>query len=174
MRKINIASLRNSKKYTIFFVVFIIFLSLFAFISAIAIFLVHNNHKQYSDEFNQTKQSIIINDIKMHVYIASTIDEVRQGLSGRKKMRDDQGMLFLFLDTDYRTFWMKDMLFDIDIIFIRDDTIIDIAKNMPAISGTPWPATYTSKSQADKVLEVNAGLANHYNWQIGDKIVTSY
>ncbi len=69
-----------------------------------------------------------------------------------------------------RTFWMKDMLFDIDMIFINDNKIVDIAKNMPKPKPWDWPATYSSKNPADMVLEVNAGLSDANNWQIGDII----
>ncbi len=159
------------KKYAkIFFIVFITFLVLLIFIPVATVSLVRNNLKQYSDGFNQTKQTIIVKDTKLQVFVASADDEVVQGLSGRGQLLDNQGMLFLFPDMDYRTFWMKDMLFDIDMIFIRGNTIVDIAKNMPASSGLVWPATYTSKSIADKVLEVNAGLSDRYGWNIGDRI----
>jgi uncharacterized membrane protein (UPF0127 family) len=174
MSKIDITPSCNScghKKYAkIFFIILITFLALLIFIPIITVSLVRNNHKQYSDGFHQTKQTIIVQETKLQVFVASADDEVVQGLSGREQLLDNQGMLFLFPDTDYRTFWMKDMLFDIDMIFIRGNTIVDIAKNMPAPSGLAWPATYTSKSTADKVLEVNAGLADRHNWNIGDGV----
>ncbi len=175
MRKVDITPSCDScghKKYAkIFFIVFITFLVLLVFIPIVTVSLVRNNLKQYSDGFNQTKQTIIIKDTKLQVFVASADDEVMQGLSGREKLLDNQGMLFLFSDVDYRTFWMKDMLFDIDMIFIEDGKIVDIAKNMPKPKPFEWPATYSSKSHADMVLEVNAGLSYLNGWEVGDDIV---
>ena len=80
---------------------------------------------------------------------------------------------FIFADTDYRTFWMKDMQFNIDMIFINDNKIVDIAGNMPKPKPWDWPATYESKSPADMVLEVTAGLSDKYDWQVVDQITIS-
>jgi hypothetical protein len=161
----------GNKKYAkIFFIIFITLLTLLILIPIATVSLVRNNHNQYSDAYNRAKQTMVVKDIELNIFVASADNEIVQGLSGREKLQDDQGMLFIFPDTDYRVFWMKDMRFDIDMIFIRGNTIVEIATNMPAPSGLAWPATYTSKSKADKVLEVNAGLADRYNWNIGDDV----
>jgi hypothetical protein len=129
-----------------------------------------NNNQTWSDSFLYPTKTITVVGTELKVAIAQTPDEVAQGLSDRKKFSDDQGMLFLFDNSEIRTFWMKDMLFDIDMIFINDNKIVDIAINMPQPKPFDWPATYISKKPADIVLEVNAGLSSRNGWEVGDQI----
>jgi uncharacterized membrane protein (UPF0127 family) len=78
-------------------------------------------------------------------------------------------MLFLFKRTDNYSFWMKDMRFPIDIIFIGGDKVVTIFQNVPVSPNNNLPV-YTTKTKADKVLEINAGLAEKYNIRIGTEV----
>lgn len=104
------------------------------------------------------------------VEIADTVIAQARGLSGRDSLPENQGMLFLFSGSANRNFWMAGMKFPLDIIWINGDKIIGISENLP-------PATvvnaviYSSPAPADKVLEVNAGLAEKLNIKIGDTAV---
>ncbi|MDF1497632.1 MAG: DUF192 domain-containing protein [Patescibacteria group bacterium] len=139
-------------------------------IAPIATVSFHNNNPTWSDTFLKPTKQIIVDVTELKVAIAQTPEEITQGLSGRSGLADDEGLLFIFDDSAERTFWMKDMLFNIDMIFIEDGKIVDIAKNMPKPKPWDWPATYTSKSPADMVLEVKAGLSERNGWIIGDSI----
>ena len=84
-----------------------------------------------------------------------------KGLSGRASLPPDYGMIFLYEDKDIPEFWMKDVLFPLDIIWIDDGVIIDIHENVPP----PNPNTpdnqlelYSPKQPITMVLEVNAGV----------------
>jgi len=127
------------------------------------------NH--WSQAFLNSEAAVTVKTTPINVFLALSTSEISQGLSDRDKLAGNQGMLFLFSDTDYRTFWMQGMRFNLDIIFIRDGAIVDIAKNMPAPSLLQIPAIYKSQSPADTVLEVNAGLADLYGWQVGDMVL---
>src|SRR3989344_3587537 len=77
---------------------------------------------------------------KIHVMLALTPIEQQQGLSGRDGLKDDEGMLFVFANSGEHLFWMKDMKFPIDIIWLNDNReVIYIKKNArPEL----YPETY--------------------------------
>jgi uncharacterized membrane protein (UPF0127 family) len=64
---------------------------------------------------------------------------------------------------------MKGMRFPIDIIWINDNKIVDISKNVP-VSTNSILFTYAPKEPVNQVLELNAGVSNRYNFQIGDSV----
>lgn len=106
----------------------------------------------------------------LRVEIASTPEETMHGLSGHALLGADEGMLFLFDGANIRPFWMKDMLFGLDILWIRDGKVVEIAENMPAPSGSKIPATYLPSETADMVLEINTGRSEELGIEIGTKI----
>jgi uncharacterized protein len=110
-----------------------------------------------------------INGHVFSLYLAKTSEEQELGLAKYKKIDMNQGMLFLFNKPDYYSFWMKDMRFPIDIIFISGNKVVDIFQKVPVSLNENLPV-YTTKTKADKVLEINAGLAKKYNIEIGSKV----
>jgi uncharacterized membrane protein (UPF0127 family) len=79
-------------------------------------------------------------------------------------------MLFLFDPKETPSFWMKDMLFPIDIIFINDGTVVTVYKNVqPPIDGQNLPL-YKPNQPIDDVLEINAGLSEQYGIKEGDSV----
>jgi uncharacterized protein len=109
-------------------------------------------------------------EFKLNVDLAVSQAEQSKGLAGVSSLADDQGMLFVFSDKDSRTFWMKNMLIPIDIIWIEDARIVGIAHQVPVplktISNTDLPV-YRSPSPVNYVLEVRAGLANEKGIAVG-------
>lgn len=112
---------------------------------------------------------IKINDHVFTVEIADTATKQTQGLSGRASLQADHGMLFIFDSAEKRTFWMKDMLIPIDIIWLNNGVITAIDKNCPVPQNYKIP-TFSPNIYSDKVLELNAGTADKYNFQVGDKL----
>jgi uncharacterized membrane protein (UPF0127 family) len=113
-----------------------------------------------------------INGQVFSLYLARSSQEQATGLAKYKSIAGSQGMLFLFQKADNYSFWMKDMRFPIDIIFIRGDRIVTVFQNVPVSPNNNLPV-YTTKTKADKVLEINAGLAKKYNIKIGDLVKLS-
>ena len=74
--------------------------------------------------------TVSMNNKTFKVTVAKTIEEKQKGLSGQKSLGQDKGMLFVFNEKGYYSFWMKDMKFPIDIIFIDGETIVTIYKNI--------------------------------------------
>ena len=93
---------------------------------------------------------------KLKVEIADTTEKVITGLSFRESLEENRGMYFVLGKREGATFWMIDMHFPLDIIWIDSGKIIGIEKNaLPPSKGiTP---TFTSPAPVTNVLEVNAG-----------------
>jgi len=107
------------------------------------------------------------------VEIASTSLEQTRGLSFRPSLGANDGMLFIFTIGSVQSFWMKDMNFPLDMIWISGNTIVGFAQNVPApASGTALLnlPVYLSPGNTDKVLEVNAGTVAKYNIRVGDSV----
>jgi len=103
------------------------------------------------------------------VSIAETKEEHTRGLSGRENLDASTGLLFIFDQPDRYGFWMPDMYFPIDIIWIDADwRIVDIAESVPPDS---YPKVFTPTTPALYVLEVNAGKASTWGWKIGTPLV---
>lgn len=102
--------------------------------------------------------------------IADTIGKQRQGLSGRHLLAQDRGMYFPMGIARGHTFWMKDMYFPLDIIWIREGRIVDISENVPYPVGGAQPVSVRPKEPADAVLEVNADFTEKHGIKVGDKV----
>jgi len=120
-----------------------------------------------------TSKVVKIKGVTINVEIADTAAARERGLSGRASLGANQGMLFLFDEPDYYGFWMPDMKFNIDIVYIHDDKIVEIAENLPAPKVGEDPATYFPRNAAERVLEVNAGVVKANSWKMGDAVQIS-
>jgi uncharacterized membrane protein (UPF0127 family) len=98
--------------------------------------------------------------------------EQEKGLSGRESLEENQAMLFVFSFPTLPTFWMRDMNFPIDMVWVNGDEVIDISADVPPEPGVPLEQlkTYAPKKPADKVIELKAGWAARNGLKIGDKI----
>lgn len=93
--------------------------------------------------------------------------ETQTGLMYRNKLGTNQGMLFIFPNTQMRSFYMKNTKIPLDIIYIGDKLqIVSFQKNAKPFDETSLP----SESPAKYVLEINAGLSDEWQLEIGDKI----
>ena len=109
-----------------------------------------------------------IGDQTVRVTVADTPESRERGLSGRDGLASDEGMLFVFPNDEYHMFWMKDMLFSIDIVWLsRDKTVVDIAED---VSPDTFPSSFSPRALARYVLELPAGFVEEYTVQIGDEV----
>ena len=129
-------------------------------------FLFSGRENQFFPLKNLKEENIIYKNIAMgdsviKAEIALSEEEKRKGLSGRKFLPEDAGMLFIFDKPNLYVFWMKEMKFPIDIIWIGDNLeIIDITENLNPDS---YPRTFFPSKPAQFVVEVNAGwVKKHY------------
>jgi len=101
------------------------------------------------------------------VELALTPAQQSQGLMFREDMAADHGMLFVFSDVRPHSFWMKNTLIPLDIIFIRADaTIAHIAERTIPLSETPIPSGEPVRS----VLELNGGATERLGIKVGDRV----
>ena len=115
--------------------------------------------------------SVTVNKHTFKIELAKTPKEQQLGLSGRDSLPEDQGMLFIFEKSDFYNFWMKEMRFPLDIIFIKDDKVVSIAKNaQPPKNDSENPAILKPEGMINKVLEINAGLSDQDKIKKGDTI----
>lgn len=107
-----------------------------------------------------------INNQTFKLEVAKTEEEKQIGLSKHKKLSEDKGMIFIFDKPSYYSFWMKDMKFPIDILYINGDRIVTIYESQQVGS----PIVVSPSEPSDKVLEIKAGLAKKYKIKLGDKV----
>ena len=105
------------------------------------------------------------------VEIANTPDEHARGLMFRAALPPDEGMLFMFTEDAQRSFWMKNTVIPLDILFISQDFVITEVVSADPCVEEPC-AVYTSQESTQYVLEINAGLSNTYGITAGDNITT--
>ena len=113
---------------------------------------------------------VTINKQIFTVEIAKADQDKQIGLTKYRNIADYQGMLFVFDSPDIIGFWMKNMKFPIDIIFIKDDTIISIAEKSPIVTKDAQPTIYKPDSPSNYVLEINSGLVSKNKIKVGDKV----
>ena len=98
--------------------------------------------------------------------LVADTDALRQhGLSDRESLSDDMGMIFMFPESRTQAFWMKDMHFPLDIIWIdANKRVVGIADDL---SPDTYPEAFVSPVPVMYVLEVNAGQAAHFGIEKG-------
>lgn len=112
-----------------------------------------------------------VNEQTYKVDVAKTQEEKEIGLSEKSELADDQGMIFTFDTPGYYSFWMKKMKFPIDIVFIRDNRIVEVYQNaLPPASEKESLPIYTPLEPADMVLELKAGQAEKNKLKKGDEV----
>lgn len=135
--------------------------------------LIPSGAQNFGKNINQKelqKGVLKLKDRKINIQIAENDAEWYQGLSDRDNLCSECGMYFIFPAKDKLDFVMRNMNFPLDIIFIADDKIINIAENL-APEGTRPRNIYSSNEKANRVLEVNAGYCNKYGIKAGDSVL---
>ena len=126
------------------------------------------------------ENTVIVDGQVFNVDVADTMEKRAQGLSGREPLLEKEGMLFIFPVAGSYGFWMKDMKFDLDIVWIKGDTVVGVTANVPApfdsAQGKPAGGSmftlqnYYPPAPVDKVLEISAGATAKYGINAGDKV----
>jgi len=104
------------------------------------------------------------------VEIAQTMQERMRGLQGREVLPEDAGMFFVFPKSARHSFWMKDTLIPLDIIWIDDNQeVVHIQHSAVPCKEDPC-SVYIPGKKALYVLEVNEGGARKYGIEVGSRI----
>lgn len=137
------------------------------------VFVLVNHSPQNPDTTLVLDKTAVISHITIggktvRVDIADTPLTQAAGLSGREQLKENEGMLFVFDKAGKYPFWMKDMKFAIDIIWITEDKhVVHIEKNALPES---YPNILGGGEDAKYVLEVNAGFSQKNNLKIRDAV----
>jgi hypothetical protein len=116
-------------------------------------------------------QEITIGDSKLYVEKAMNETEWSRGLSGRAGLDTNRGMLFVFPTPEIQTFWMKDTLIPLDIIWVADNKVVGLDRMFPELN-TPLPLLkrHISPSPVDVVIETNLDWTTEHGIKINDKV----
>ena len=98
------------------------------------------------------------------IEIAETSENIKRGLMWRYSLDTKRGMLFVFQDLGYQTFWMRNTPVPLDIIFIGENSCV---KNIAESTRPMSDESYHSKGPAQYVLEVRAGFSERYGIKAG-------
>lgn len=112
--------------------------------------------------------------MQLNLHVAKTPEEIRNGLSGWRSLAENEGMLFV-LEGDRMPFWMPDMLFALDIIWLDAVfNVVAIAEDVqPCTPGRECPS-YLPDADFDYVIEVNAGWAARNDIAIGRHLMVEF
>lgn len=119
---------------------------------------------------NLKKTEVLLNNEKFSIEIASSPIQWARGLMYRDNLPKNNGMLFIFPMESKQSFWMKNVKFPLDIIFLsKDKKIVDIKENFEPCLQDSCPS-YTPSEKAKFVLEINGGRVKDLDLKIGDEI----
>ena len=112
---------------------------------------------------------VFLGDVVVEVEIADTVEKKTFGLMEREALGEFYGMIFFFDEEMPRTFWMKNTLIPLDIIYINSE--FEIVKIQEAVPCENDPcATYPSVEPTKYVVEVNMGFSKDHGIEEGMKI----
>ncbi|KKP92355.1 MAG: hypothetical protein UR94_C0001G0040 [Parcubacteria group bacterium GW2011_GWA2_36_10] len=119
------------------------------------------------------KQTYNLVGVDFVLDLAKTPEQYRQGLSNREGLEQNQGMLFIYPEKQNLSFWMKEMNFAIDLVWLLDGKIMAYIENMPklakntALKDLPL---YTSPMPVNQVLELPSGTIQRLKLQVGQEL----
>lgn len=122
--------------------------------------------------YKDPKVTITSNNSKhnFNIEVANTLATRAKGLMFREELPKNNGMLFIYNSEGNRSFWMKNTLIHLDMIFINSDLrIVGIQKNVQPCTSL-FCKSYPSTKPAQYILEINGGLSEELGINIGDKI----
>ncbi|KKU91422.1 MAG: hypothetical protein UY23_C0001G0028 [Candidatus Jorgensenbacteria bacterium GW2011_GWA1_48_11] len=120
----------------------------------------------------QRKSEVKINNQSVVVEVVSSAKDITRGLGGREGIGVNEGMLFLFDRPGNYSFWMKDMRFPIDIVWIAHGQVVGFEENVdPQIGAKPEDLkVYNPLEPVDRVLELHAGRVGLLKTVVGDYV----
>lgn len=134
--------------------------------SALIVLLIVSGSFFWRDSAISEEKKIVVGGREFSVEIAADAASRQKGLGGREKLCLECGMLFVFEKIEKHSFWMKDMRFSLDILWIADKKVVFMAENVPLELLTKISPLVA----ADRVLEINAGLCAQYGIKVGTEV----
>lgn len=113
---------------------------------------------------------IKVGGVPLTVVVADTNEERSRGLSGKISLPQEEGMLFRFPRAGRYGFWMKDVLFPIDLLWVARGKVVGIEHRVPTVRPGAEPRLWYPPVPVTAVLEVNAGWARAHGVSVGDPV----
>ncbi|MBU0976473.1 MAG: DUF192 domain-containing protein [Patescibacteria group bacterium] len=132
------------------------------------VFLTQIRRKSASSSENSLQILTADKIVELSVELAQTPEEWRDGLMYRTEICENCGMLFIFPDETARSFWMKNTLISLDVLFITSDG--KIANIAAETAPNQTDTTYKSTEKVKYVLEVNGGWCKQNAVEAGDSV----
>jgi uncharacterized protein len=130
--------------------------------------LLSRNMQQKSAVRTGVNSTVTLGPKVFHVEVADTPALQERGLSGHAPLADNQGMIFIFDKPDNYGFWMKDMLFPLDIIWIGPDwRVTHIEKSLAT---STYPQIFYPGAPSLYVLEISSGQSDMLGLKVGDAV----
>lgn len=108
--------------------------------------------------------NVMVNGLMLVADVAWTDEQITRGLSVKERLAENEAMLFVFDSEAKHEFWMKNMKFPIDIIWIdTDKTVVHIEHNLQPCSSEFLCPTYRPIDDSRYVLETVGGFAERYD-----------
>jgi len=115
-------------------------------------------------------QAVLPDGSKIVLELAVTQEEITQGLMFRPALAEDRGMLFLFPELTFPSFWMKNTWTPLDIVFLDEEgRVVDVAANAQPCPAEPCPR-HVPADRALAVLELVAGAAAQHGIKAGSRV----
>ena len=129
-----------------------------------------------SGNFKYKQATVTIRGERFGVDVADNMASRELGLGGRENLAADRGMFFVFNSLAERTFWMKNVGFSIDIIWIAGNKVVGFEENaVPHKSESLTKISrYKSPEAVDRVLEVAAGTVKRVGIVVGDDVTVNF
>ena len=117
------------------------------------------------------KKEIKFKDVVLKIETVTTSQAMAKGLGGRDILCQNCGMLFEYPDYQIRHFWMKDMKFPLDVLWLAGNRVVGLQENIPIKTNNGQVVRFQSNAPSDMVLEVNAGWIRSQGVKTGDMVV---
>ena len=124
-----------------------------------------------STDSKYLKAKVIVKGFELNANVPITSELMAKGLAVKNQLKENEAMLFVFEESAKHSFWMKDMKFPIDIIWLDSDgKVVHIEQNLQPCASVFICTSYTPNTDSQYVLETVAGFTQRHNVSIGTDI----
>jgi uncharacterized protein len=117
------------------------------------------------------KAKVTVKDFELNADVPITSELISKGLAVKNQLKENEAMLFVFEEPAKYSFWMKDMKFPIDIIWLDSASkVVHIERNLQPCASVFICTGYSPSADSQYILETVAGFAQRHNVNIGSDI----
>jgi uncharacterized membrane protein (UPF0127 family) len=117
------------------------------------------------------KAKVTVRGLELNADLAVTQEQMAKGLAVKDELEENESMLFVFGEPSRHSFWMKDMKFPIDILWLDSDgKVVHIEKNLQPCLSVLVCTNYSPNTDSQYVLETVSGFTQRHNVNVGTDI----